>query len=215
MLKKIKQNIKKILVISTLTMVVTVFVPINIVKLSYRKNIYTDISKIPEKPVALVLGAAVWQGEYPSHALEDRLISAIELYKNNKVQKLVMSGDNSKDYYNEPIVMKEYAMDNGVAEEDIVLDYAGFRTYDSCYRMRDIFEVEDLIIVTQAFHLPRSIYICNELGVTAVGYKADKRILRDAVNNSIREFLATWLAWWQVNISKPNPKFLGDVEEVF
>lgn len=201
------------LVVSIL--IIVIFVPIGIVKYSYKSKAFSDIKKLPERKVALVLGAAIWGKNTPSHVLEDRLLSAVELYRAGKAEKLIMSGDNGHEGYSEPQTMKNYAEKEYVLPEDIVLDYAGFRTYDSCYRARDVFGQREVVIVTQDFHLARALYICNELGLDAVGYRADIRELNDSTLNSAREFFASWLAWWQINITKPKPKFLGDQEKVF
>jgi SanA protein len=128
----------------------------------------------------------------------------------------LMSGDNSHNDYNEPAAMRAYAMQLGVSGDDIVLDYAGRRTYDTCYRAREIFRVNEVILVTQNFHLPRALYTCNALGVHAVGVSADMRVYRKrslAIWN-LRELPASLVALWQVHISQPLP-ILGQPEPIF
>lgn len=114
----------------------------------------SSLETVPPKPVVLVPGAGLNSSGGPSAPLQDRLDAAIELYRQGKVQKLLLSGDNSGTYYNEPAAMQAYALSQGVPEEDLVLDYAGRRTYDTCYRAHHIFGLDEVIIVTQAYHLP-------------------------------------------------------------
>jgi SanA protein len=116
----------------------------------------------PQAQIALVFGAGLRRDGSPTAILRDRVQSAVELYKSGKVKKLLMSGDNSYLDYNEPGAMREYALSLGVPETDIVLDYAGRRTYDSCFRALNIFGIKSAILVTQAFHLPRAVYTCRK-----------------------------------------------------
>lgn len=170
----------------------------------------------PPKPVAIVFGAGLRRDGSPTPVLRDRVATAAELYFNAKVQKLLMSGDNTVINYNEPAAMREYAIDLGVPEEDIILDYAGRRTYDTCFRARDIFHLDDVILVTQKFHLPRAIYTCNSLGVPAVGVSADRRDYRRRSSTfwNLREMAATLVALWDVHITRPQP-VLGVPEPIF
>jgi SanA protein len=126
--------------------------------------------------VAIVFGARVFGEGRLSSMLRDRVDTAIELYRAGKVDKLLMSGDNSTASYNEPADMMLYAIQQGVPAEDIQPDYAGRRTYDTCYRARHIFGVERAILVTQEFHLPRAIFTCQALGMDVQGVVADRRI---------------------------------------
>ncbi|MEW6093145.1 MAG: ElyC/SanA/YdcF family protein, partial [Chloroflexota bacterium] len=135
-------------------------------------------SEVPTRRVAIIFGAGLWRDGSATPVLYDRVKTAAELYHAGKVEVLLMSGDNRFVDYNEPAVMREVALSLGVPEEAIVLDYAGRRTYDTCYPARDIFQVDEVILVTQAFHLPRALYICNQLGVEAVGVEADQRVYR-------------------------------------
>jgi vancomycin permeability regulator SanA len=172
------------------------------------------IDKVENKPVGLVLGAGVY-GKTPSPVLEDRLLTAYDLYQKGKIKKLILSGDNRQEDYNEPMVMKKYLLAKGVKENDLVLDYAGLRTYDSCYRLKEIFGQNSAIIITQSFHLPRALYLCNRFGVKSVGVSADKRRYLDIEKFYTREFFAIWQALWETNVTKPEPKFLGPKEKVF
>ncbi len=180
-----------------------------------RPKIYSS-SEVPTRRVAIVFGAGLWRDGSATPVLYDRVQTAAELYHAGKVEVLLMSGDNRFVDYNEPAVMREVALSLGVPEEAIVLDYAGRRTYDTCYRARDIFQVDEVILVTQAFHLPRALYLCNQLGVEAVGVEADQRIYRKSsmLYWNLRELMATLNALWEVHISHPIP-VLGDPEPIF
>jgi len=171
---------------------------------------------VPARRVAIVFGAEVKRDGTPSAVLRDRVQTAVELYKSGKVEKLLMSGDNRFVDYNEPESMRQYAISLGVPDEDIVLDYAGRRTYDTCYRAKEIFQVDSVILVTQGFHLPRALFLCNSFGVESIGVKADNyyylKRLRFFWN--IRETLATSQAVWDVYVKHPVP-VLGESEPIF
>ena len=171
-------------------------------------RIYADASSVPPHNVAIVFGAGVRNGQ-PSAMLYDRVASAVTLYKAGVVNKLLMSGDNRFENYNEPGVMRNTALQLGVPERDIVLDYAGRSTYDTCYRARDIFGVRDAVLVTQDFHLDRALMICDTLGVNAIGYAADRRQYRSLIWNEVRELGATANAFIELFITKPTP-MLGE-----
>jgi len=168
-------------------------------------RIYTDINAVPPAPVALVLGAGLWKDGSPTPALYDRVATAVNLYKAGKVKKLLMTGDNRFIAYNEPEAMRKLALQLGVPDDDIVLDYAGRRTYDSCYRAKEIFEVREVVIVTQRFHLDRSLFLCDAMGLPAIGFVADRRAYQTLRWWELRETLATAAAWWDVNIGHPVP----------
>lgn len=165
--------------------------------------------------VALVFGAGLRRDGTPSDALGDRVQTAVELYKANKVRKILMTGDNGSTDYDEVTAMKRYAVARGVPAEDVVLDYAGFRTYDSCYRAKAIFMVDDIIAVSQGFHLPRIIYLCQSRGINTVGIVADKRDYLGEHSWAVREFIARTITWVEVNITHPEPRFLGKKEPIF
>jgi SanA protein len=172
--------------------------------------------EVPFRRLAIVFGAGLWRDGTATPVLQDRVKAAAELYFSGKVEKILMSGDNRFIEYNEPAVMRDLAISFGVPGEVIVLDFAGRRTYDTCYRAKAIFGVTEAILVTQAFHLPRAIYLCNQLGVDAIGVEADLRVYRrsSVVIWNMRELLATVAAIWDVNISHPIP-VLGDPEPIF
>ena len=180
-----------------------------------RERIYTRIEHVPPRPVAIVLGAGLWADGSLTPVLTDRVATAADLYRAGIVRKLLFSGDNRFVDYNEPQAMLEYAVRLGVPEQDIVLDYAGRRTYDSCYRARDIFGVDRAVVVTQRFHAPRALYLCRALGLDAVAIVADRQdytIRRFAWET--REYLALALAWWDLNVRRPVP-ILGEPLPIF
>jgi SanA protein len=179
----------------------------------YKEMIYT-VDTVPARRVAIVFGAGVWPDGSLSPVLADRVNTAVTLYRSGKVQKLLFTGDNSTVEYNEPGHMRAYALTLGVPDEDIVLDYAGRRTYDSCYRARHIFCVRSAILVTQAYHLDRALFLAHNVGIDAVGVGADVQTYRYLQHYWWREVWATALAWWQAKISHPVP-IMGDPLPIF
>ena len=178
---------------------------------SQRKYIYHDVTQVPDAPVAIVFGAAVYPGGNPSPVLADRVTAAAELYRAGKVRKLLLSGDNRFVYYNEPGAMMRYAQAQGVPPEAMQPDYGGRRTYDTCYRARHIFQVQQAILVTQEFHLPRAIYTCRRLGIDAVGFAADRQ--RYPRGNVIWWYLREAVAWARAQVDlalRREPPVMGD-----
>lgn len=183
---------------------------------STRNKIQNSITEIPvEDPprVAIVFGAGVRENGKPSLALEDRIITAAELYRSERVRKILMSGDNRFENYNEPAAMKEQAIKRGVQSDNIVADYAGRRTYDTCVRAKEIFGVQRAVLVTHEFHLNRAVYLCQAAGIDAVGITADRRKYDDATRRkwAWRETIAVAAAWFDVNLLHPSP-ILGEKE---
>jgi len=131
------------------------------------------------------------------------------------VDKLLMSGDNRFVEYNEPEAMRQYAIDLGIPNEDIVLDYAGRRTYDTCYRANAIFQVDSAVLVTQSFHLPRALFLCNSFGVESTGVEANNTYFRkiSRLSWNTRELFATAQSVWQAFVTKPLP-VLGNPEPI-
>ena len=172
------------------------------------------LDDVPPRSAAIVFGAGYWPGYGLSTILEDRVVTAVELYRYGRVKKLLMTGDNRMLDYNEPAVMHARAIELGVPEEDIVLDYAGRRTYDSCYRAKAIFQLDDAILVTQAYHLDRALLTANGLGLEAIGVAADRHAYVHIRRYWWRELAATTVAWWQVYVSRPEP-VLGEALPIF
>ena len=158
-----------------------------------------------EENIVIVFGAGVWANSQLSHVLQDRMDTAINLYQQTDVSKILLSGDNRQHNYNEPLAMLNYALAANILEDDLQPDYAGRRTYDTCYRAKHIFGVDKAILVTQEFHLSRALFICNGLGIEAVGVIADQRTYVDAKSYEQREVLASTKALWDVVVKKPAP----------
>jgi vancomycin permeability regulator SanA len=175
-----------------------------------------SVEEVPVQRVAIVFGAGLRRDGSPTTVLKDRVETAARLYQEGKVDKILMSGDNRIVEYNEPEAMRLYARSLGVPDDAMTLDYAGQRTYDTCYRAREIFGVESAILVTQDFHLARAIFTCNALGVDAVGVKANDYyyLKRSRVFWNIREQFATITAFWDVYFKRPIP-MLGEPEPMF
>jgi SanA protein len=179
------------------------------------QNSITEI-KIEDPPrIAIVFGAGVWANGEPSPTLQDRIYTAVELYRAGRVRKLLMSGDNRTENYNEPKAMKEAAVKLGVPEENIIQDFAGRRTYDTCYRAKEIFEVTRAIVITQEFHLNRAIYLCEAVGIDSYGINADRRQYPAGTRRwwALRESVAITAAWINVNLFAPTP-ILGKKEPI-
>jgi SanA protein len=175
-----------------------------------------SVDDAPSDRVAIIFGAGLRRDGTPTAVLRDRVETGVQLYFDGNVEKLLMSGDNSLVEYNEPEAMRQYALDLGVPEQDIVMDYAGRRTYDTCYRAKSIFELESAILVTQKFHLPRALFLCNVLGVEATGVEAANNyyLKRSLLFWNVREQFATFTAFMDVYINKP-VLILGQPEPIF
>lgn len=214
MLRKIFRLFLQVLFTLLLSGLVIIGLPRLLTEQYFQTNRAT-LETVSERPVAIVFGAGLRNGA-PSAVLRDRIETAVHLYAQGKVDKILMSGDNRFADYNEPGAMRDYALKLGVLEEDIVLDYAGRRTYDTCYRARHIFGVKEAILVTQSFHLPRALYTCNNLDVQSVGVAADVRRYsrRSYTFWNIRELPATSIMLWEVWVSRPLP-VLGKPEPIF
>ncbi|MGH3378332.1 MAG: SanA/YdcF family protein [Actinoallomurus sp.] len=163
----------------------------------------------PAMAVGLVFGAGAPEGK-PSPMLVGRLELAADLYRRGKVQVLLVSGDNSRSHYNEPQVMRDYLVGAGVPRDRIVLDYAGFDTWDSCVRAKKIFGVDRAILITQRFHLPRALTLCRSVGIDAWGVGDDSRPYAPiaTVVSYVRELPAGLKAAFDL-VVRPGPRFLG------
>lgn len=157
----------------------------------------------------LVLGAGVRADGTPSHMLEDRLLTGISLYQADNTTKLLMSGDHGTAYYDEVNCMKDFAIAKGVPSEDIFMDHAGFSTYESLYRAKEVFGAQNVVIVSQKYHLYRALYVAESLGIEAVGVSADLRGYMGQSMREVRELLAR-AKDWAYTVLKPEPTYLGD-----
>ncbi len=178
--------------------------------LNTKRNILTeqDVINISDIDCILILGAGIWENK-PSHMLEDRLLQGISLYNNNVSSKIIMSGDHGQKEYNEVNVMKQFAIDRGVPSECIFMDHAGFSSYDSIYRAKEIFQAKKIVIVTQNYHLYRALYIAKQLGIEAYGIPSNPRNYTGQFYREIREILARNKDFIKC-IFKPEPTYLGD-----
>ncbi|HET9906948.1 MAG TPA: ElyC/SanA/YdcF family protein [Anaerolineales bacterium] len=182
----------------------------------YSMNRIYQKDDAPSERLAIVFGAGLRRDGTPTPILRDRVETAASLYFSGRVEKLLMSGDNSFLNYNEPESMRQYAISLGVPEDAIAMDYAGRRTYDTCYRAKAVFGMQSALLVTQKFHLPRALFLCNALGLKAYGVEANNRNYRDGALFiwNFREQLATVGAFLDVYVSSPLP-VLGEPEPLF
>ena len=182
----------------------------------YASRIIYKKESAPIFRTAIVFGAGLRNDGSPTTILKDRVKTAVDLYKTGKVQKLLLTGSKQFANNNEPASMAAYALDLGVPQTDLVLDYAGQSTYDSCYRAKSIFQLNQAILVTQSFHLPRALFICNQLGIKSIGVTADqqKYWTISFLYWQLRELPAGLAAILDVWILKPIP-FLGDSEPIY
>jgi vancomycin permeability regulator SanA len=215
-LKNILQN-RTILLGLGMGMIVLPILLMQYVSSATSSDRYNTAKNVPIKPVAIVFGAGVYTDGTPTPMLADRVQGAIDLYRQGRVRKLLMTGDNSAANYDEVTAMKRYAMTLGIPEKDITLDYAGFSTYESCYRAKVIFGVTHSVLVTQRYHLPRAVYTCRQLGIDAVGLGTpdwESYGNQVMVPYSLREILSTMKAIAQVHLLHPKPTFLGQFEGI-
>ncbi|MDR9786934.1 MAG: ElyC/SanA/YdcF family protein [Peptococcaceae bacterium MAG4] len=170
-----------------------------------------DAQDCPVKTAAIVPGAYVSPEGRLCDMLADRVKTAVELYQNNRVKKIIMSGDHGRKDYDEVNYMRLYAEKMGVSPEDIFMDHAGFSTYDSIYRAKAIFQVDTAVVVTQAYHLPRALYAAYCLGIDACGVAADKHVYAGARLYELREVPARLKMFAQIHLLNAKPRFLGKV----
>lgn len=178
---------------------------------SFAKPYIKSINELPSSEAILVLGALVHPNGDVSGILHDRLETAKEVYDTNTSLKVIVSGDHGTKEYDEVHAMKQYLMDKSLKSESIFMDHAGFNTYESMFRAKEIFQANRLIIVTQEYHLSRAIYIARKMGIDAYGVPADKMAYRAIKKYEAREILARNKDFVNVNFTKPNPTYLGEV----
>ena len=210
--KNILLMILKIVLITLVAVpVATGIINLGMILLSH-KYVYTEFDKVPSRTAVLVLGSQI-RGRRLSPVLQDRVEAGISLMNSNKGKKLLLSGDHGHKYYDEVNAMRLYVLANApdIQEEDIFMDHAGFSTWDSMYRARDVFEVEDLIIVTQKFHINRAVCVARSLGLDAVGYGVDQERFSGKSLQSwrTREYFARVKAFFSI-VFKPKPRYLGE-----
>ena len=210
--KKYKKILKRGIIFAVCVLIagISFFFGVQIyVEQSANEYILKDAAETPESDAVMILGALVYKNSStPSLTLRDRLDYGYELYALGKAKKIIVSGDHGQKDYDEVNVMKGYLLEKGVPREDIFLDHAGFNTYDSMYRAKEIFGVETLLICTQDFHIARSVYIARNLGIDAYGYPCEDNGINTRANK-MRESLARVKAVADITV-KRKPQYLGD-----
>ncbi|CAA9200352.1 hypothetical protein FLA105534_03088 [Flavobacterium bizetiae] len=177
------------------------------VKSSTKKNIYYSIKRFPKNDVGIIFGAGI-NGDQPSKYLKDRLDAGILLYKANRINKILLSGDNGRDEYDELTVMKNYCFNHGVDTTKIFIDYAGFDTYSTMYRAKHIFNIKRATLISQEYHLNRAIYIGQKLGIKSVGYSANNGEYLGYKYVTFREYGSICKSFFDV-LRNRDPRFLG------
>ncbi len=208
---KFKRAISVLLLLAFILVQIPVL--INVYMYEFSSKYFLTIEELSDYDFdcVLVLGAGVW-GDSPSHLLEERLNKGVEVYNTGCTNRILMSGDHGRTDYDEVNVMKDFAIDNGAVAEEVFMDHAGFSTYESMYRAKEIFQVKKVVIVTQKYHLYRAVYDARKLGLDAYGVVADGQYnfsLPVRSYNNIREAMARCkdFVWC---IFKPEPTYLGD-----
>jgi SanA protein len=213
---KLKNHKKKLISVSILFIVIMVLLLYsNIIVNQNAKFTTFDVNQITPKYAALVLGTTkkLKDGRLNQY-YRFRMEAAWELYKNGKCSKIVVSGDNSIADYNEPLEMKNDLIQKGVLENDIICDYAGFRTLDSIIRFKEIFQQNSGIVVSQEFHNARAIYIARAYDIDLIGFNAKNVSTFSGLKTKIREIFSRLLCVIDVNIVNRKPKFLGQIEKI-
>lgn len=207
--KKLWIGLLILMFVSILALISILFINSHVKSLAKDRIITVDEAISLDADCILILGAGVSDDGRPSHMLEDRLLQGIQLYENGASDRLLMSGDHGSKEYDEVNVMKQFAIDKDIISEHIFMDHAGFSTYESLYRARDIFKAEKLIIVTQKYHLYRALYIAEKLGLEAYGVASDPRQYAGQEIRDLREVLARVKDFFNA-IIEPKPTFLGE-----
>ena len=199
---------KVILVFKILLVLFAAAAFINIyIQYSTKKYIFSDVKEVPETYAGLVLGSMVFDNGTPSGVVRQRLDKTAELYKAGKIKRILISGDHGQKNYDEVNSMKNYLLKEGI--QDIFLDHAGFDTYSSMVRAKEIFEIDDVIIITQKFHMPRSVYIARKKGMNAYGVVSNPDGMYDTKYNRGRDKISRVKAFFDVMFNR-KPKYLGE-----
>lgn len=215
MVKQIFKFIWRVLLFAGTVSLLGLLVP-RLITTLYAWNKVHPLDNAPSERVAVIFGAGLRRDGTPTAVLRDRVQTGANLYFSGKVERLLMSGDNQSAYYNEPEAMRQYAISLGVPDEAIVMDSAGTRTYNTCYRAKAVFGLESALLVTQRFHLPRALFLCNALGVRAAGVEANNLNYRNSslLFWNIREQFATFTAFMDILLEKTTP-ILGQAQPIF
>ncbi len=209
--KKVMKSILIVLICLVVVGMAAVFGVNAHVKGSAKDRIITteEAAKLRAVDCILVLGCKVKDNGVPSDMLKDRLTRGIELYKVGAAPKMLMSGDHGREKYDEVGTMKQWAIDSEVPSENIFMDHAGFSTYESMYRAKEIFEADKIIIVTQEYHLYRALYIADKLGIEAYGIASDYHTYAGQSGRELREILARCKDF-VTTVFRPEPAYLGE-----
>lgn len=206
---KIGSIIKLIIYTGLIFIALGILINIFVIKIS-DKYILNQINDFQHSEAVIILGAKVYRNNRISSIVYDRTIKGIQLYKNGIVNKILVTGDHGRKHYDEVNTIKHWLKKHNIPDKDIFLDHAGFSTYDSMYRAKEIFEIKSAIVVTQKFHLNRVLYIAMRKGISVQGYPADMRNYLYMNSYKIREFFARIKDFIYINIIKKKPKFLGE-----
>ncbi|MBP9757607.1 MAG: YdcF family protein [Candidatus Pacebacteria bacterium] len=201
----VRAFVKTIVIVVLFVLLISVLVPLAM-RAIVQRNIFEAPDNVPQTDAALVLGASVVRGK-PSPVLEERAHTAVALYMMGKVTKILVTGDNGALTHDEVTPVRKYLIDAGVKPEDIFLDHAGFDTYSSMYRARDVFLADSVTIVTQDFHMPRAVFVARSLGINAYGVVPERG--QGDMYDYIREIPASMKALIDLAI-KRSPKYLGN-----
>jgi SanA protein len=214
MLKQLWKFVRGLIAILAALGVLTLIVP-RLITTSYAWSRMYTVESAPAGRVAVVFGAGLTRTGKPTPILRDRVETAAQLYFAGKVERLLMSGADRFDAFSEPGAMRDYAVSLGVPADAILLDNGGRRTYDTCYRARNVFGLDSAVLVTQRFHLPRALFLCNALGVRAFGVQAANRRYWPVMLLiwNVREQVATVGALVDVYLGPPSP-LVGKPEPV-
>ena len=210
--KKMFKRLISILLCLAIVGVASLFIVNGQVKRVGKAKLITveDASKLEQVDCIIVLGCQVRDDGTLSHMLRDRLMRGLEVYNAGAAPKLLMSGDHGREGYDEVGAMKQYAIDNGVPSENVFMDHAGFSTYETVYRAKEVFDADKVIIVTQEYHLYRALYIAEQLGIEAYGVPSDLNTYAGQSMRDLREVLARCKDFVKC-IFKPKPTYLGEV----
>ncbi len=208
---KFKKAISLLLLLALIFAQVPILINTYMYEFSSRYFLTVEEASAEEFDCVLVLGAGVW-GDGPSHLLEERLNKGVEVYNTGCTNRILMTGDHGREEYDEVNVMKNFAIEKGAVAEEVFMDHAGFSTYESMYRAKEVFQVKKVVIVTQKYHLYRAVYNARKLGLDAYGVAADGQYnfsLPVRTYNNFRESLARCkdFVWC---IIKPEPTYLGE-----
>jgi len=200
-----KEKILKIItgiLLAILIVGIVVFTIVGHVRTEYRYRVYEEVKDIPQDSTLVVLGASVHPDQTPSDALEDRLNTAVRAWRAKKAGLIILSGDDGRYAQPETDSMLQYMLEQGVPEGIILVDGNNARTFDSCYRLKNELNQNDVVLFTQAFHLPRALYLCNEVGLDAWGVESDRRSYHKIVWFTFRDWMASFLAFLDIRLKR-------------